>query len=183
MQNRLVRSKSCLEQVLKDMLVEEHNRNYLAAQNLKNQANKLKADIAIFEKKGDKRKHKKELEEVNSMQAEELRNWKHAWELEINEFKAKEEELENELKAKHEEELREIKKEFQEEFRDYRESGAIIELKRKEDIFSRQTQYLEAHYVLTERMKLEQQEREAFEKLKAAKLKTLLKKTKLRQET
>ena len=35
MESRLVRSKSNLDQVLKDMLAEEQNKNYLAAQKLK----------------------------------------------------------------------------------------------------------------------------------------------------
>lgn len=42
--------------MLKDMLVEEHKKNYLAAEDLKNQANKLKAEIQDLEKKGNKKK-------------------------------------------------------------------------------------------------------------------------------
>lgn len=59
MENRLTRSKSCLEQVLKDMLVEQESKNYLTAHKMKLEAQKLKEDIKKYEKKDFRSKHRK----------------------------------------------------------------------------------------------------------------------------
>lgn len=148
----------------------EQNK-FLEAETARQKIEELKESLNCNKQGELNEKHQTEQQDIDQAHQEECQQFKQFWTEKMEEFKKEGEELMAELQSRHIEEQSLYKQELEQGLPDkQKDSQKLLQLKQQRDILSKQKQYIDAHLVHVEILKIHEEEQTAFQKERQAKI-------------